>query len=889
MSEGERLSPEAAMRRLETEASDRPRLKIFFGMSAGVGKTYAMLKEAHILIGRGSDLVIGWVEAHGRRETDLLLEGIPRILPREFEYRGIALEEMDLDAVLARKPGIVLVDELAHTNAPGSRHPKRYQDVLELLDAGISVYTTVNIQHLESMSDSVELLTFVPIRERVPDSVFDRADEVQMVDIPPGELIKRLEEGKVYTGDASREAVRNFFTMQNLAVLREIALRQASQLASHKLLDIMRDGSAQRPAAAAQRILVAVSSSPNSESLIRWARRLAYSLKSEAYCVNVESGVELGEADKSRLQKNLDLARSLGVRVETVQSADVVSGVVSYAREHGISIIIVGKSGLSVRRLFGRRGLTDRIIRESGDIAVFAVQESDPHDLVLRRVSKRLSSSPLWQYAAALLAVAAVTGLNTVISGYMGYWVASIPYLALISLLALQLERRPVFFAGLLSALAWDFFFIPPRFTLSVNKPEDYLTLALYFLLSITAGWATSRLKANENMLVARERKMSLLRDLASGLAGKSGLEAILGEGAAFMGVAFGAEAITLLAAGEGGLKLRQGPAGFAPDDKEESAASYCFRSGQATGRYTATLPVVAWHFVPLETPNGTIGVIGVKREGVWTDDDELFLGTATRTLSLAVERELLAEQNRSNALTRESERVSKIILDSVSHELRTPLTVIKGSASVLSDGAVLGDREASAALADEIQEAVERLDGIVENLLSMNRLESGPFKLRRTSEELGDLLASALDAAAKELSGHEIELAIARDLPPLSCDAGLVIQVLVNLLTNAARYSGAGSHIAVRAEADEASLRCAVEDDGPGVAPADLPRLFDKFFRAEHAAPGGTGLGLSICKGVVEAHGGRIEAHNLSPRGFAVSFELPAEPPAKPTAKASP
>ncbi|HUW40723.1 MAG TPA: sensor histidine kinase KdpD [Rectinemataceae bacterium] len=884
MSDEERLKPEEALGRLESEAKARPKLKIYFGMSAGVGKTYAMLKEAHLLAEQGLDLVIGWVESHGRAETDALLEGLALVPPKKVDYRGIAMSEMDLDAIIARRPAIVLVDELAHSNAPGSRHPKRYQDVLDLLEAGISVYTTVNIQHLESMADSVELVTFVPIRERVPDSVFDRADEMQMIDIPPHELIKRLDEGKVYTGEASRDAVRNFFTIGNLAVLREIALRQASQLASHQLFEIMHGDSTKRPSVSSQRILVAVSSSPNSESLIRWARRLTYTLKADWHCVNVESGVKLSESDKDRLQKNLDLARSLGARVEIVPSADMVSGIIGYARKQGISIIIVGKSGIAGGRgLFARRSMTERIIKESGDIAVFAIQEKVARGFVLSKAVRRLRSSPWWQYGAAIVAIGATTAIGLVLSGYSGYWAASILYLAAISLLALALDRKPVLLAAFLSALLWDFLFIPPRFTFTVNKPEDYLMLALYFLLAITSGWATTRLRANERMLLVREERMSLLRGLASELAGRSGMEDIVAVGVPFVERAFDAEAIVLFGKDKDELRLDPEGGWRALDEKAISAAAYCYRSGRSAGRHTSTLPAVEWHFVPMDTPNGTIGVIGLRQaQGMaWTDDNETFLRTLVRTLSLAVERELLSERNRANELNKESERISKLLLDSVSHELRTPLTVIKGSASALADEETARDAPTRRALIEEIVGASERLDAIVGNLLSMNRLESGPIALRRTEVDAEDLVAAALKAAGGDLAGHELVIDQVSIDAPVPCDAGLIVQTLVNLLRNAAAYSGAHSRIAVSASAERGWARFAVEDEGPGVREADMARLFDKFFRAERSAPGGTGLGLAICKGIVEAHGGHIEAHNLPGRGFAVSFTLPLEMPA--------
>ena len=879
MPDDERLAPEEALERLEHESQHRPKLKIFFGMAAGVGKTYAMLKEARLLIERGQSVVIGWVESHGRKETDALLEGIARIPPKVIEYRGMNIPEMDLDEIVKRQPDLVLVDELAHSNAPGSRHPKRFQDVLELLEVGISVYTTVNIQHLESMADSVELITLVPIRERVPDSVFDRADEIQMIDIPPDELIQRLEEGRVYTGEASREAVRNFFTMGNLAVLREIALRQASQLAGHQVLEIMRGDSSQHSSASSQRILVAVSSSPNSESLIRWARRLAYTLRAEWHCIHVETGIELSEVDKGRLQKNLDLARGLGARVESIPNTDAVTGIVRYAKRNGISILIVGKSGISgARGPFARRSMTERIIKESGDIAVLAVQEKLLREPVLSKVVRRLQATPRWQYGAAIAAIAAVTCLSLALTGYVGYWAAGIPYLATISLLAILLDRRPVLLAAFLSAILWDYLFIPPRFTFVIRRPEDYFMLGLYFLLAITSGWATSRLRANERILALREKRMTLLRDLASELAGKSGIDGIITVGVTFVERAFEAQALVLLGKNKDELKTDPEGGWMPLDEKTMSAAAYCYSSGRSTGRHTSTLPVVEWHFVPMNTPQGTIGVIGLRQgQGQsWSDENEVFLGTMARTISLATERELLAERNQANELSRESERISKLLLDSVSHELRTPLTVIRGSASALLDAEMAQDEPARNALVGGIVSATVRLDAIVENLLSMNRLESGPIALHKIDTDAEEVIAAAVKAVEGELIGHVLDIQSDSNGVPLFCDVGLVVQVLINLLRNACSYSGSGSRIVVTTSMEGANAKLTVEDDGPGVRDVDLARLFDKFYRVERSAPGGTGLGLAICKGIIEAHGGHIAARNLPGQGFAITCTLP-------------
>jgi two-component system sensor histidine kinase KdpD len=560
-------------------------------------------------------------------------------------------------------------------------------------------------------------------------------------------------------------------------------------------------------------------------------------------------------------------------------NVDVAAAVLDYARKNEISVIVVGKRGISgARRLFRGRSLTERIVAGSGDIAVFAVQDEAVAEPLRTRAADLVRGSPPRQYAAALLAIAALTCLNIVLAGRVGYWAASIPYLAAISLLALVLDRKPVLAAALLSVLLWDVLFIPPRFSFVISRPEDFLMLGLYLILATSSGWAPGKLKANQAMLLVRESRMSLLSELASELAATSAPHDIVARGASFLERAFEAEAIVMLKGGDG--KLKEEPEGgwIALDGKTLSAARLCLSSGRGTGRYTSTLPMVEWHFVPMDTPQGGIGAIGLRRaEGrAWTDELESFLRTMCRTISLALGRALLSAEKEALALDRESDRLGKLLLDSVSHELRTPLTVIEGSASALSDEETARDEGARRALVAGILGAAARLNGIVENLLSMSRLETGKLVLARSDSEAEELVAAAAKLAADDLAGHELSLGAEPGLE-LSCDAGLVVQVLANLLRNAARHGGPVSRIAVRAEPGPSGARFSVSDDGSGLGEAELPRLFSKFYRGERASPGGSGLGLAICKGIVEAHGGRISARNLVGGGFEVSFSLPS------------
>lgn len=855
------------------DAKGKAKLKLFIGMAAGVGKTYAMLREARSLRDAGTDVIVALAETHGRAETEALLEGL-EVLPRARVARGgTIVEELDLEAVLARKPAVAVVDELAHSNSPGMRHPKRWLDVMDLLEAGISVMAAVNIQHLESLADSVELLTKVPISERVPDSAFDRADELQLVDIPPEELIRRLEEGKVYAPEASRAALANFFSLENIAVLRELALRFATQRAGEEVLEAATGGAA-RPAA--NGVLVAVGPSPNSEHLIRWARKHAYSERVPWTCLHVETGTPLDEADKARLESNIQLARDLGAIVATVPSDDVAGAILSFAEKNGVATIVTGKSSLERRSIVAPRTIMERVIRGSGKITVVAVQEKPARRGEAARKRAPAERPRPRQYALAALAVAAATVANLALGDYMGYWAASIPYLATISALSLAVGRGPILLAAALSALLWDFLFIPPRYTFYIRSSEDALMLAMYFVIAIVSGFTTSRLKSSERMLRVREERMALVRDLAQELAGARGMESIAAIGKAYAERAFGLPAEFYFGAGE----LRDAKGAPPPPGPERDAAERCVASRRPAGRGTQSFPAAGAHYAPLEAPSGAIGAIALRldKSRAWTSDLESFLGTLAKTVSMAAEREALAREAEALALRAESGRLADLLLSAVSHELRTPLTVIKGNAAALAEGGTATEAEGRE-LAGEILIGAERLDEVVGNLLSMSRVDSGRIKLRREGVEASEIVYPALERSSAELAGRAVAVEIEEPQPVIDCDARLVIEALANLLRNAARHSSPGAPVRLRAfRAGPGMAAIAVEDGGSGVAPAELGRIFERFYRAEGAAPGGLGLGLPICRGIAEAHGGTASARNLEGGGFEVRLELPAE-----------
>jgi two-component system sensor histidine kinase KdpD len=888
----QRPDPDALLKAIEKTREGKGRIKVFFGMAAGVGKTYSMLLEAGRKRQEGTDVVIGYLESHQRKDTDALasnLELVPRMI---ITYRGKTLEEMDTDAIVARKPQLVLVDELAHTNAPGARNRKRYQDVLELTEHGIDVFTTVNVQHLEGFADTVEEITGITITERIPDSVFDVADQVVLIDISPEELLKRLSEGKVYLGERAAAAADNFFKKSTLAALREMALRHTALLVNHQLSDMLQEGPRPGGATTGERLLVAVSPSPNSAHLIRWTRQRAFNLKAEWTALFVDTGAPMGEAAQESLRKNMNLARQLGAAMVTLPSDNVPLAVIRYARGNSVTEIVVGKSGMvGAAPMFRRRTIAEQIMKMSGDIDVAVVQEKDA---ALSRPRVRLSSYLRAERASLVkmfLVTAAVTGINLLALPVIGYRSASILYLMAVIALAFFTNRTAVLIGAGLSALLWDYFFLPPRFTFLITKLEDVLMFFLYFLTAAALAFLMSRLRMNQKMLGVRARRMGLLLDLSQSLSRQRSLEGIVNAGLESVSRYLDVEVIAFLPDPAGGLqRTPQSLSGITVDDKEQGVARWCFDSRTPCGAYTDTLHMARYHYIPLLTASAVVGVLGVRlaREGAWLQDQEDSLQMLGRTLSLSIEREQLAEENRRNLMARESERLGRVLLNTVSHELRTPLTTIKGSITALMDPLTGGDADARASLLSETLTAADRLNAIVENLLSMSRLESGMLRLKKSPADVMDLASVVADSARRQSADHPLTISIEEDVPPVVLDFILMVQVLANLLGNVAAHTPAGTAVQLSVEKTADGISMTVADNGPGVGAEELPHLFETFFRGKKASTGGVGLGLPICKGIVEAHGGTIAAFINRKGGLSVNIVLPNSIAADEGARAS-
>jgi two-component system sensor histidine kinase KdpD len=874
VNDGERPNPDALLAALQTDAARtrRGRLKVFLGMCPGVGKTYAMLEAAQRELKTGRDLVIGYVETHGRKETDALAEGIPAVPPKTIEYRGLGLAEMDLDAVLARHPRLALVDELAHTNAPGSRHPKRWQDVNELLDAGIDVFTTLNVQHLESRADTVRQITGAEIRETVSDSILDGA-EIELVDLPPAELIERLRQGKVYLAERAASAAQNFFRESNLTALRELALRLT---ADHVSVDTQEFHRAQSGADAwktGHRLMVAVSASPLSESLIRWTRRMAGSLKCPWLAVHVESSRPDDEAAQARLEKNLALARSLGAEVIDTADEDLTRGLLRVARQYNVSQIILGKPAAGNLLEWYRAGkLLRELTRASGDIDLQVVR-AEKSGAAKPRPAWRWRPAVDWKQYATVLAVLAAVGLaNAVLAQFTGPRVPGFVFLLAVVLLALFFGRGPVLFAGAASALAWNYFFLPPRFTLIITSTEDGVLFGLYFVVAIVLGQLVARIRAQEEAERQREERAIALYQLTREFAQAGTRDEVVWHLVAEINRVFQAPAAVVLP--EKNALAPHPDSSLALTDKELHVAEWALLNRQPAGRFTDNLPGSENLHLPLVTERSVVGVLSVHLPAKTLPLARRDLLEATaRQAALVLDRVALRAAAEQSKLVAESERLSNALLNSISHELRTPLAALTSATTALAETT---DAGLAKKMAGEIQEASARLNRLVGNLLDVTRLGSGHVRPNLDWCDVRDLVQVTVRSVERELAGREVRTEIAELLPLARLDFTLMQQALSNLLLNAAVHTPAGTPVLIQARHERNELVLSVSDHGPGLAPELLPRIFDKFFRAPNAPAGGSGLGLAIVKGFVEAQGGKISAANRPGGGAQFTIRIP-------------
>jgi two-component system sensor histidine kinase KdpD len=884
MSDLERPNPDALLASIQREdsKSKRGRLKIFLGMAPGVGKTYAMLKDAQQRDSEGIDVVVGYVETHNRSETQALLEGLVIAPRRQIEYRGVTMEEMDLDGIIFLRPRLVLVDELAHTNVEGSRHPKRYQDVLELLDLGIDVSTTLNVQHIESRADAVRQITGAPIHETVPDSVLDLADEIQLIDLSPAQLRERLAEGKVYLGPRADAAAQNFFKEDNLTALREIALRLTAERVDQELRQIRRGRAGSQVWRSGERLMVAVGTSPFSLQLVRWTRRMAYAQNAPWVAVSVIAHRPLSTEMQRQLDKNLSTARELGAEVILTHDENVADALIRVARQNNVTQIVTGKP-LTSRLLEWLQGgsLVDQLIARSGEIHIYVVPAEQSKGKTSGPSWRLTSRSRLQEYLTAAGSVAAVTAASWFAVNLTGYWSIALFYLLGVILLGLFLGRGPVLLAATLCALTWDYLFIPPIFTFYIGKFEDALMFGIFFVVALVTGQLTSRIRVQERDERRREQRAQALYRLTRSIASASTTDELLANAVTQIRETIGADVAFVLAKSQFGLAPQVHHAStFLLDEKELGVATWAYRNRHNAGRFTDTLPSAQAFHLPLATTDQVVGVMVVRplNDEVLTLDQRDLLESFARQLAVVLEKEKLRTESASAQVLAKSDQLHRTLLNSISHELRTPLAVIQTATEEMTAGA---STEKHKSLIREMNEALDRLKRLVKNLLDSARLESVQFEPKREWGEVRDLVHEAVELARPALKEDQLYLNLPDQPPLIHGDFGLLSQAVANLLHNAAVHTPSGTRITLTVEASDKTLILRVTDEGEGIPLSLLPHLFEKFSRASDARPGGTGLGLSIARGFVEAHGGTLEAYN-QPSGHGAIFviRLPLEKP---------
>jgi len=867
--------------KLEDEKSKRGKLKIFFGMCAGVGKTYSMLQTAQAEKLKGSDIIIGYIETHNRKETADLVEGFEVIPRKSYQYKSTTVQEMDLDTIIARKPHTVLVDELAHTNAPNSRHTKRYQDVLEILDNGINVYTTVNVQHLESRSDTVAQITGIIVRETLPDEIFENADEIEVIDLTPEELLQRLSEGKVYTPERSKEAIESFFRKGNITALREMALRLVADRVDKQLHEYMQLKRIKGPWKSGLRLLVAVSHTSQSAKLLRWAKNLSYSMGAELQAVYIETSRELGSKEREQLDKNINLAKQLGVKFRIVTHSDTVRAIVDFAQKENVTHIIIGKPRIrNIFTLLKLGNFVNRLIRYSGNIDVYILgSDIQSQDKFKEKVSLPSFTSNIRQYILASVIIVFTSIICFSIKGFIGYQVVSFALLFVVSTLAFFFGTGPILLAATLSALIWDFFFLPPPYTLHVDKPEDMLMLIMFFIIALLSGVLTSRIKRQEMKIRIREERTNALYQLTRELSTAMGIDEVINIAKTYIKKYFNLESLILLRNDTNQLENSiQNDKNIILTINDMSVATWSFQHTSKAGKHTDTLPSCSYTFYPLKGNQMNLGVIAIEQAQVFTQGEEQFWEAFISQISGKFEREYLRNMAKNAYLLNESDKLYKTLFNSISHELRIPVATIMGA----SDTLLMQDYpiETQKKLYSEINTASIRLNRLIENLLNMSRLESGRITPHLDWCDVRDLANKVASTLQQELQPFTLSVVIPENMPLVYIDFGLIEHVLHNLILNATQNAQEGTNIRLKFYFDHGHLSIQVMDRGTGFKPSELSSVFNKFYRGKDARTGGTGLGLSIVKGFVDAHGGTVIAKNRQNGGAIFSIRIPVKIP---------
>ena len=906
----QRPDPDALLARVKDEEarSRRGKLKVFFGASAGVGKTYAMLEAARARKAEGVDVAVGYVEPHGRDETERLLDGLEQLPFRVAEYRGASLREFDFDAALARKPALLLVDEFAHTNVAGSRHAKRWQDVEELLAAGIDVYTTVNVQHIESLNDVVAHITGARMQETVPDKVFDQADEIELIDITPDELLQRLREGKVYLPERAQHALENFFRKGNLIALRELAMRAAADRIDAEMREFRDEHAISDTWAAGENLMVCVGPDAQAERLVRAGKRIAMGLHARWIVVYVETPelLRLPEAERNRRIDVLRLAESLGAESVTLDGPSAAEALLDYARTRNVNRILVGKPNRRGWRRLLRASTTSELVRRARDIDVYVVSGAD---------SAAARLAPMLARSRSYLALApgesgknrlpgygwggATTALCTAICWVMQPWF-DLPNLIMIYLLgtvliAARFGRGPAVLAAVLNVAAFDFFFVPPFFSFAVSDTQYLVTFAIMLAVALIIGNLTANVRLQARVAGHRERRTALLYAMSRELGATRGIENLAKIAVRHTSEVFDSQVTVLLPNAEDRIVYPSG-AGLPGSlhGADLSVAQWVFDHAQIAGLGTDTLPGSDALYVPLKSTGPALQEVGAKQAAaanvfgvlavlpanprrVLLPEQLHLLETFASQIALALERVHLGEQARQAEVHTESERVRNALLSAISHDLRTPLAVIAGSASTLAEGGAALSASKSRELAQAIYDQAGQMTQLVNNVLDMTRFEIGAPQLNRQWHPLEEIIGAVLNRMQSQLAARDVRIDLQQDLPLVQIDGVLIEQVFANLLENAAKYTPAGSPIEIGAWAEKDKITVSVIDRGPGIRRGDEERVFEKFYRANReSSVGGAGLGLTICRAIVEAHGGEIWVENRLGGGAMFCFTLP-------------
>ncbi|MEQ1802985.1 MAG: sensor histidine kinase KdpD [Gammaproteobacteria bacterium] len=893
-----RPDPDQLLARVQADEARaaRGKLRVFFGASAGVGKTYAMLEAARGLRATGVDVVVGYVEPHGRAETERLVEGFEQLPPLPVAYRGIVRHEFDLDAALRRRPEILLVDELAHSNLvegePAPRHSKRWQDIEELLAAGVSVWTTVNVQHLESLNDLIAQITGVRQRETVPDRIFDEADEVELIDLPPEDLLARLRAGKIYLPDEAGTAVERFFRKPNLLALRELALRRTADRVDAAARDSARLDQSSRPHFARDRLLVAIGPDDQAEQVIRAGKRLADALDAQWTVVSVETPhlLRLPEAARNRRIDLLRLAESLGAETVTLDGRSAADTVLEYAHTRNSTRIVVGAPKRHGLRAWLRPSTATELVRRTRGLDVLTIS---PEPVRADRPRPEVASDATppqpvrWErYAWAAATTVLCTGVAALIYDYLELANLVMVYLLGVTLASVRLGRGPAVLTALANVLAFDFCFVPPRFSFAVSDAEYLVTFAVMLVVALIIANLMASVRQQTRVAGARERRTALLYAMSRELGATRGTANMARVAVRHVAEVFGCEAVVLLPDAQGRLHHPAGPpVAGSLRGADLSVAQWVLDHAERAGLGADTLPAAPALYLPLgdsRPSRGVLAVLPANRRRVLLPEQRHLLDTFGGQIGLALERAQLAEDAEATRVAMETEGLRNTLLASISHDLRTPLAVIAGAGSALAEHDATLDPSTRVSLARSVERKAHEMSELISNVLELTRLESGQLQLRRSWEALDELVGTALSRVSERLARHPVTLEIPDDLPSVHVDAMLVVQVFTNLLDNAAKYTPEGTAIRIAATADAGLVQVVVEDSGPGLPDGDLARLFAPFQRGHtEGTIAGAGLGLAICRAVIVGHGGQIHAARAPGGGARFQFTLPTSQPA--------